>query len=85
MVVISTTRKGRKKMKVKNLNHANVIECRLGGIPAQIAVWRNDTYTVMDCKGYQAPWLERKATVREINALIQLDADQRFDRYQTGE
>ena len=85
MVVISTTRKGRKKMKVKNLNHANVIECRIAGIPAKVALWRDDTYTVLDRKGYAAPWLERKATVSEINALIQLDADQRFDRHQTGE
>ena len=72
-------------MKVKNLNHATVIECRLGGIPAQIAVWRNNEYTIMDRKGYEAPWLERKATVSEINALIQLDAEQCLDRHQTGE
>lgn len=72
-------------MKVKNLNHATVIECHLGGIPAQIAVWRDDTYTVMDRRGYEAAWLERKVTVSEINALIQLDAEQCLDRHQTRE
>lgn len=72
-------------MKVKHLNHATLIDCRLGGIPAQIAVWRDDTYTVMDRKGYEASWLERKTTVSEINALIQLDAEQCFDRHQTRE
>ena len=72
-------------MKVANLNHANVIECKLAGMPAQIAVWRDDTYTVMDRRGYEAPWLESKSTVSEINALIQLDAEQRLDRHQTGE
>lgn len=72
-------------MKIKNLNHANVIECRLGGIPAQIAVWRHGEYTVLDRRGYAAPWLEKKAGQGAVSQAIQLDAEQRLDRYQTGE
>ena len=72
-------------MKVQNLNHANVIECRLGGIPAQIAVWRNNEYTVMDSRGYAAPWLERKAGQSAVFEAIQIDAEQSLDRYQTKE
>ena len=72
-------------MKVQNLNHANVIECRLSGIPAQIAVWRNNEYTVMDSRGYAAPWLERKAGQSAVFEAIQIDAEERFDRYQTKE
>ena len=60
-------------MKVQNLNHANVIECRLSGIPAQIAVWRNNEYTVMDSQGYAAPWLEAKVESWEIDELIAQD------------
>tara|TARA_R110000772_G_C13045830_1_gene413548 strand:+ start:312 stop:530 length:219 start_codon:yes stop_codon:yes gene_type:complete len=72
-------------MKIQNLNHANVIECRLGGIPAQIAVWRNNEYTVMDSRGYAAPWLERKAGQSAVFEAIQIDAEERFDIYQTKE
>jgi len=59
-----------------NLNRANVIECRLRGIPAQIAVWGND-YLVLDRKGYHAPWLEAKVESWEIAELI---AEDRRDR-----
>jgi len=64
-------------MKVKNLNHANVIECRLAGMPAQIAVWRSGEYTVMDRRGYQADWLAKKVDPSLIHELIQLDAQER--------
>ena len=64
-------------MKVKNLNHANVIECRLAGMPAQIAVWRSGEYTVMDRRGYQADWLAKKVDPSLIHELIQLDAQGR--------
>jgi hypothetical protein len=72
-------------MKVKHLNHATLIECRLGGIPAQIAVWRGGDYTVMDSRGYAAPWLERKAGQSAVFEAIQIDAEQSLDRYQTRE
>jgi hypothetical protein len=72
-------------MKVKHLNHATLIECRLGGIPAQIAVWRGGDYTVMDSRGYAAPWLERKAGQSAVFEAIQIDAEQSLDRYQTKE
>jgi hypothetical protein len=64
-------------MKVQNLNHANVIECRLAGMPAQIAVWRSGEYTVMDRRGYQADWLAKKVDSSFIYELIQIDADER--------
>jgi hypothetical protein len=66
-------------MKIQNLNHATVIECRLGGIPAQIAVWRNNEYTVMDRKGYAADWLERKVGQTAVFEAIQIDREQRED------
>ena len=72
-------------MKVKHLNHATLIECRLGGIPAQIAVWRGGDYTVMNSRGYAAPWLERKAGQSAVFEAIQIDAEQSLDRYQTRE
>ncbi len=72
-------------MKVKHLNHATLIECRLGGIPAQIAVWRGGDYTVMDSRGYAAPWLERRAGQSAVFEAIQIDAEQSLDRYQTRE
>ena len=72
-------------MKVKHLNHATLIECRLGGIPAQIAVWRGGDYTVMDSSGYAAPWLERKAGQSTVFEAIQIDAEQSLDCYQTRE
>lgn len=64
-------------MKVKNLNHATLIECRLGGIPAQIAVWRGGEYTVLDRKGYSADWLERKVGQTAVFEAIELDREQR--------
>ena len=72
-------------MKVKHLNHATLIECRLSGIPAQIAVWRHGEYTVMDSQGYAAPWLEHRAGQSAVFEAIQIDAEQRLDRYQTRE
>jgi hypothetical protein len=72
-------------MKIQNLNHATLIECRLSGIPAQIAVWRGGDYTVMDSRGYAAPWLERRAGQSAVFEAIQIDAEQSLDRYQTKE
>jgi hypothetical protein len=72
-------------MKIQNLNRANVIECRLSGMPAQIAVWRHGEYTVMDSRGYAAPWLERRAGQSAVHEAIQIDAEERFDIYQTKE
>jgi hypothetical protein len=70
-------------MKVKNLNHADVIECRLAGIPAQIAVWGSGEYTIMDRKGYQADWLAKKVDHDFINELIQINAQERREnRYE---
>ena len=64
-------------MKVKNLNRADVIECRIAGIPAQIAVWGSGEYTVMDRRGYSAEWLAKKVDHDFINELIQIDAQAR--------
>jgi hypothetical protein len=72
-------------MKVSNLNHATLIECRLAGMPAQIAVWRGGEYTVLDRRGYAAPWLERRAGQSAVFEAIQIDAEERLDRHQTGE
>jgi len=72
-------------MKVQNLNHATVIECRLAGMPAQIAVWRSGEYTVMDRRGYEAGWLAKKVDSNFIHELIQIDAEDRLDRHRTGE
>jgi hypothetical protein len=60
-------------MKIQNLNHANVIECRLSGIPCQIAYWGRELYSVLDRKGYHAPWLEAKVESWEIDELIAQD------------
>jgi len=60
-------------MKAKNLNHANVIECRLIGIPCQIAYWNRELYSVLDRNGYHAPWLEAKVESWEIDELIAQD------------
>jgi hypothetical protein len=68
-------------MKIQNLNHATLIECRLGGIPAQIAVWRNNEYTVMDRKGYAAAWLERKVGQTAVFEAIQIDKENRKEWY----
>jgi len=61
-----------------NLNRANVIECRLKGIPAQIATW-GDEYLVLDRKGYAAPWLERRAGQSAVFEAIQIDKEERKD------
>lgn len=60
-------------MKIQNLNHANVIECRLSGIPCKIAYWNREMYSVLDRKGYHAPWLESKVESWEIDELIAQD------------
>lgn len=72
-------------MKVQNLRSAEVIECRLAGIPAQIAVWGRNEYTVMDRRGYQADWLAKKVDPSVIHELIQSDAEDRLDRHRSGE
>ena len=72
-------------MKVQNLRSADVIECRIAGIPAQIAVWGRNKYTVMDRRGYQADWLAKKVDPSFIHELIQIDAEDRLDRYRCGE
>jgi hypothetical protein len=64
-------------MKVQNLNHATVFDCRLKNIPAQIAYWNREMYSVLDRKGYHAPWLESKVESWEIEELI---AENRRDR-----
>jgi hypothetical protein len=61
-----------------NLNRANVIECRLKGIPAQIAVW-GDEYLVLDRKGYAAPWLERRAGQSAVYEAIQIEREKQED------
>jgi len=61
-----------------NLNRANVIECRLSGIPAQIATWGNE-YLVLDRKGYAAPWLERRAGQSAVFEAIQIEREKQED------
>lgn len=61
-----------------NLNRANVIECRLRGIPAQIATWGNE-YLVLDRKGYAAPWLERRAGQSAVFEAIQIEREKQED------
>jgi hypothetical protein len=39
----------------------------------------------MDSRGYAAPWLERKAGQSAVFEAIQIDAEERFDIYQTKE
>jgi len=60
-------------MKAKNLNHAIVFDCRLKNIPCQIAYWNRELYSVLDRKGYNAPWLEAKVETWEIDELIAQD------------
>ena len=68
-------------MKIQNLNHATLIECRLGGMPAQIALWSDGKYTVMDRKGYAADWLERKVGQTAVFEAIQIDKENRKEWY----
>jgi hypothetical protein len=64
-------------MKVQNLNHAIVFDCRIKNIPCQIAYWNREMYSVLDRKGYHAKWLEAKVESWEIEELI---AEDRRDR-----
>ena len=65
-------------MKVQNLKSAEIIKCRLAGIPAQIAVWSSDDYIVMDRKGYRADWLAKKVDHSEIQELIYIDQQSHY-------
>ena len=60
-------------MKAKNLQNAIVFDCRIKNIPAQIAYWNRETFAVLDRKGYDAPWLEKKVERWEIEELISED------------
>jgi hypothetical protein len=64
-------------MKQQNLQSATVFDCRLKNIPCQIAYWNRELYSVLDRKGYHAPWLEAKVESWEIADLI---AEDRRDR-----
>ncbi len=64
-------------MKQQNLQNATVFDCRLKNIPCQIAYWGRELYSVLDRKGYHAPWLEAKVESWEIEELI---AEDRRDR-----
>ena len=66
-------------MKAKNLNHATVFDCRLKNIPCQIAYWNREMYSVLDRKGYHAPWLEAKVESWEIEELIAEDRRESSD------
>jgi hypothetical protein len=81
--LISNTKEN--DVKVQNLRSADVIECRIAGIPAQIAVWGSGKYTVMDRRGYEAGWLAKKVDSSFIHEIIQIDAEERLDRHRTGE
>lgn len=61
----------------RNLQSATVFDCRLKNIPCQIAYWNREMYSVLDRKGYNAPWLETKVESWEIEELI---ADDRRER-----
>jgi hypothetical protein len=65
-------------MKVQNLRSADIIECRLAGIPAQIAVWSIDDYVIMDRKGYRADWLAKKVDYRDVQELIRIEENARY-------
>lgn len=60
-------------MKQQNLQNATVFDCRLKNIPCQIAYWGRELYSVLDRKGYNAPWLEAKVESWEIDELIAQD------------
>lgn len=57
----------------RNLQSATVFDCRLKNIPCQIAYWNREMYSVLDRKGYNAPWLEAKVESWEIEELIAED------------
>ena len=61
----------------RNLQSVTVFDCRLKNIPCQIAYWGREMYSVLDRKGYHAPWLEAKVESWEIEELI---AEDRRDR-----
>ena len=64
-------------MKQQNLQNATVFDCRLKNIPCQIAYWNREMYSVLDRKGYNAPWLEAKVESWEIEELIAEDRRER--------
>lgn len=64
-------------MKQQNLQNATVFDCRLKNIPCQIAYWNRELYSVLDRKGYNAPWLEAKVESWEIEELIAEDRRER--------
>ena len=61
----------------RNLQSATVFDCRLKNIPCQIAYWNREMYSVLDRKGYHAPWLENKVESWEIEELIAEDRRER--------
>ena len=61
----------------RNLQSATVFDCRLKNIPCQIAYWNRELYSVLDRKGYHAPWLENKVESWEIEELIAEDRRER--------
>ena len=61
----------------RNLQNATVFDCRLKNIPCQIAYWNRELYSVLDRKGYNAPWLEAKVESWEIEELIAEDRRER--------
>ena len=61
----------------RNLQSATVFDCRLKNIPCQIAYWNREMYSVLDRKGYNAPWLENKVESWEIEELIAEDRRER--------
>ena len=65
----------------RNLQSATVFDCRLKNIPCQIAYWNREMYSVLDRKGYNAPWLENKVESWEIEELIAEDRRERRESY----
>jgi len=61
----------------RSLQSATVFDCRLKNIPCQIAYWNRELYSVLDRKGYHAPWLENKVESWEIEELIAEDRRER--------
>ena len=68
-------------MKAKNLQNATVFDCRIKNIPAQIAYWNREMFAVLDRRGYDAPWLEKKVESWEIEELIAQDRRDRREIY----
>jgi hypothetical protein len=61
----------------QNLQGAIVFDCRIKNIPCQIAYWDRERYSVLDRKGYDAPWLEARVESWKIEELIE---ENRYDR-----